>query len=341
MKLKLYLRTILALLPAVILFSGCSAIKDDEPRPCPQGLEIRFVYDYNLERANAFPAQVDCLTLHIYDADGNFVRTLTESGAPLSDEDYRMRVDNLPEGRYRLVAYGGALCQAASFSYTAGEPAGSSHVSELGMRLNPECLEAGNPLGRLHDHFYGTVMADVEIRPELTRVTVKMMKNTNHLRIMLQHLDYVALDGADYMFEITDDNTLFDCDNDLLEAGAVTYTPWERGSVKTGNAEFGAAGSQVEVQMAYADLSISRLMTKRSPKLVVTHLPSGEQIISIPLNNYLLALRGSHYDWTTEQEFLDRKSDWNLFFFLDEDRHWNKTFIRVDDWIVRINDINA
>ncbi|MDE6131587.1 MAG: FimB/Mfa2 family fimbrial subunit, partial [Muribaculaceae bacterium] len=120
-----------------------------------------------------------------------------------------------------------------------------------------------------------------------------------------------------------------------------TYTPWERGSVKTGNAEFGAAGSQVEVQMAYADLSISRLMTKRSPKLVVTHLPSGEQIISIPLNNYLLALRGSHYDWTTEQEFLDRKSDWNLFFFLDEDRHWNKTFIRVDDWIVRINDINA
>lgn len=341
MKLQRYLHTIPALLSALLLLGSCSAIKDDEPQPCPQGLEIRFVYDYNLERANAFPAQVDCLTLHIYDSDGNFVRTLTEDGDVLADEDYRMRVDDLPIGNYRLVAYGGALCPKASFGYTAGEPAEGSRVTDLGMKLFPECLEAGNPRGRLHDHFYGAVDAEVILQPELNRVTVKMMKNTNHIRIMLQHLDYVALDGADYQFEITDDNTLFAYDNDLLDAGLVTYTPWEKGSVKTGNAEFGAQGSEVEVQMAYADLSTSRLMTKRSPRLVVTHIPSGEQIIDIPLNNYLLALRGTYYDWTAPQEFLDRKSDWNLFFFLDEDRHWNKTFIRVDDWFVRINDINA
>lgn len=322
------------------LLSGCSAIKDDEPVPCPQGLAIRFVYDYNLERANAFHSQVDCLTLHIYDSDGNFVRTITETSGVLANEDYLMHVNDLPEGSYKLVAYGGAECSDKSFSHTVVPGPGTSHT-DLGMRLHAECLEPGNPLGRLHDHFYGAATATVIKQPELSLVTVKMMKNTNHFRIMLQHLSYEPLHGNDYEFEIVDDNTLFDCNNNLLDTGDVTYTPWAQGQIATGNAETGARATVTEVKMAYADLSTSRLMTKRSPKLIVRHKESGKEIINIPLNNYLLALRGNHFDWTAEQEFLDRKSDWQLFFFLDDDRTWNQAFIRVDDWIVRINEING
>lgn len=142
------------------------------------GLEIRFVYDYNLERANAFPAQVDCLTVHFYDAEGNYVMTRTETTDVLSDENYRMTVD-LPEGDYRIVAYGGAECDKASFRHTKVPSEGSADT-DLGMYLRPECLQPGNPEGHLHDHFYGSLRVSVKRAPERPAVTVKMMKNTNH-----------------------------------------------------------------------------------------------------------------------------------------------------------------
>ena len=345
--LKRIARAFMVIFPTLMAFlalTGCNAILDDEPEPCPVGLEIRFVYDYNLERANAFPAQVDCLTLHIYDAEGKYVTTRTETSSVLSDENYRMAID-LPEGEYRLVAYGGAECGKASFSHTA-IPASGSKDTELGMKLNPECLEPGNPAGHLHDHFYGSLKVSVKRAPQLTPVTVKMMKNTNHFRLILQHMTYEPLDGHDYEFKIVDDNTLFDHNNLLVDNGMVTYTPWDCGSISTGTGEIpgdnasGNSSTITEVQIAYADLSTSRLMTMRSPKLIVTHKESGSELINIPLNNYLLALRSNHFDWCGEQEFLDRKSDRQLFFFLDDPRHWNSAFIRVDDWIVRINDID-
>lgn len=333
----------LTLVSALTGVTGCSSLMDDEPAACPSGLEVRFIYDYNLERANAFPAQVECLVLHIYDSEGNFVRTLEETTSVLADEDYRMRIDDLPEGEYSLVAYGGAICDEASITHTA-LPAAGSRIHELGMALDEACLEYESPAGHLHDHFYGAEHnVKVKIQPELNKVTVKMMKNTNHFRIMLQHLSYEPLDGRDYEFRIIDDNTLFDHTNDLVANSEVSYTAWTKGAVSTGTTgDESEAGSRAitEVSAAYADLSTSRLMTKNSPRLVVTHRDSGTEIINIPLNNYLLALRSEHFSWCGDQEFLDRKSDWPLVFFLDNPLHWNKAFIKINDWIVRINEIN-
>ncbi len=333
---------LIALIISTLGFNGCTAIMDDEPEPCPSGIEIRFIYDYNLERANAFPAQVECLVLHIYDSEGNFVRTLSEDSDVLADEDYRMRITDLAEGEYTLVAYGGASCDKASITHTA-HPAEGSVLTDLGMSLNDECLEPGNPLGRLHDHFYGALdHVRVRVQPNLQKVTVKMMKNTNHFRIILQHLSYEPLDGNDYDFKIVDDNTLFAHNNDLVQNGDVSYTPWSVGAVSTGenNSDDEQTRATItEVEVAYADLSTSRLMKKNNPKLIVTHKDSGTEVINIPLNNYLLAMRSNYYDWCGEQEFLDRKSEWPMVFFMDSDRHWNKALIKIDNWIVRVNEI--
>ena len=105
---------------AMFMLTSCGVIYDDL-EPCNGGAKMRFVYDYNLESANAFPAQVDCLTLHIYDADGNFIRTVTEESSVLADEDWRMEI-NLDPGKYHAVAYGGIACDKASFAH-ASRPA--------------------------------------------------------------------------------------------------------------------------------------------------------------------------------------------------------------------------
>ena len=44
--------------------------------PCSQGVRLRFVYDYNMEYANAFHSQVDCLALLVYDEQGNYLSYL-------------------------------------------------------------------------------------------------------------------------------------------------------------------------------------------------------------------------------------------------------------------------
>ena len=45
--------------------TSCSEVYDDLEE-CPQGVVLRFVFDHNLEFANAFPSQVDCLSLFIF-----------------------------------------------------------------------------------------------------------------------------------------------------------------------------------------------------------------------------------------------------------------------------------
>ena len=88
-----------------LAFSSCELINEDLD-PCPHGVSLRFVYEYNMENANAFHKQVDCLTLYIYDEYDNLVDTRVVTGAELQDENYRMVLD-LEEGNYHFAAYGG------------------------------------------------------------------------------------------------------------------------------------------------------------------------------------------------------------------------------------------
>ena len=57
------------------------------------------------------------------------------------------------------------------------------------------------------------------------------------------------------------------------------------------------------------------------------------------MNNYLLLLRSDLYAEMDAQEFLDRESEWSMIFFLDSDQTWLRTYIKINDWTVRINDM--
>ena len=102
-----FIKPIIALCATAAL-GACSLMKD-ELDDCPQGLTVQFVYDYNVERADMFNDHVGSVTLYVYDAtDGHLVRVQTEdntpSAQPLRNVNYRMTVDGLPTGEYRLLA---------------------------------------------------------------------------------------------------------------------------------------------------------------------------------------------------------------------------------------------
>ena len=45
---------VLGIILVNIVFSSCERIYEDLD-PCPHGVSLRFIYDYNMEYANAFP----------------------------------------------------------------------------------------------------------------------------------------------------------------------------------------------------------------------------------------------------------------------------------------------
>lgn len=335
LSLSKYLLTpavVAASLGAASTLSSCESIYDDLD-PCPKGVELRFIYDYNMEFANAFPSQVDCLTVLIYDEQGNYVTTRTEASSRLQDENYRMPVD-LEPGSYHVLAYGGMDCPKSSFHFVT-EPSRTVY-SNIMVQLNNDCLTA--PVGtELHPLFYGNL--DVEVDKDdsdYREYTVAMMKDTNNLRIILQQINGDPLNEADFEFRITDNNTLFGYNNDLIPQPNINYYPWT-----TGNSQVGELPDGGISQVCWAELSFSRLVTGFHPKLTITRKSDRFKVIDIPLNNYLLLLKSEHYKSMSAQEFLDRESRWNMIFFLDRNHEWLKTQIVINDWVVRINDIEA
>ena len=309
----------------ILSMTQCGMIYE-EIEPCRSGAEMRFVYDYNLESANAFPSQVDCLALHIYDSDGRLVKTIVPQRDLLSDENWRLRID-LDPGSYHAVAYGGISCPDASFIHFP-EPSTGSRFQEISMRMIESHIGT-----RLHDHFHGAVDFTInDDTPEFKTVTMKMTKTTNHFRILLRQLNGEPLLGEDFEFYITDDNKELDHANIPVKSGhQIKYPSWTKGEVE---------------DVAFGELSTSRLHLSTDPHLIVVSKKSdtrsgdspGKTIIDIPLNTFLLMSKSEAYKWG-DQEYLDRCSVWNMTFFLDADREWHKTEIIINNWTIRIRDI--
>lgn len=332
LKRKIYTTIRTALLGAASLtaLAGCDSLIRDGLDPCPQGAVLRFVYDYNMEFANAFPSQVDCLTLLVYDDQGRLVESRTETSSVLADENYRMTLD-LPAATYRFVAYGGMACGNSTFHFVDTPEPGSA-LSDLAVSMNANCIGA-NPGVDLHPLFYGDL--ELVIDPEsvdYTTATVYMMKDTNSLRILLQNVDGSPVDPADFTFAITDNNTLLNWQNDVVPTTAgITYSPWAKGQTGLGSAQEGN-----QTLLAYAEFSTSRLIAGSDARLEIRNAHDGHQVLSVPLVDYLLLLKSLHFDKMGPQEFLDRESRWNMILFL-QNGQWMSTSIVINDWIVRLN----
>lgn len=335
MKLKKTIKIFPALLAALVMVftASCNAIYE-ELEPCEQKVRLRFVYDYNMEFANAFNSQVDCLALMIYDEEGNHIATQHAGHGEMQDEDWRMYLD-LPAGEYHLIAYGGISCDQASFHFET-DPQQKTR-SDLKVNLRPSLLTA--PKGNaLHHLFYGetTLTVPKASTSGIMETTVKMMKNTNDFRILLAYEDGRPIEETDFQFTITDDNVSFNWDNSLISQGNVTYYPWTRSTTSAGTTE-----DDEPSMMAYAEISTSRLMNESESRLEVVRQTDGKKVVSIPLSEVLLLLKSERYSWMGNQEFLDRQSVWNLTFILTGDDYWTGASIIINNWVVRINNIDG
>jgi len=321
---KVKLRTLLSSALVCIAASACGELIYDDPEDCPE-YRVKFRYDWNMKYADAFAHEVKAVTLYVLDPQGSIVWSASESGEALAAGDYSMVV-KVPAGKYDLLAW----CDADEFgTYSFGK---GSLKTDLTCSLNSKSsgdapAYVDTDLDRL---YYGYLSAaDFSAKKGKVTVTLGLKKNTNSFKVVLQHLSGAPVDCDKFDFSIFADNALMDWDNSLLPSTEVEYRAW---SVYSGSIDLGTRSEALNV--AIAELSTGRLVKGHSPRLNIRLKDSGETVLSVPLIDYALLVKGRYNEGLDDQEYLDRQDEYDMVFFLDEADRWVDSFIYINSWKV-------
>lgn len=329
----------------LILISGygltsCDSFIYDDEGDCDPYYKVRFVYDMNMKFADAFPQEVNELTLYVVDnATGSIVWSTQESGEALKADGYTVDVPVNP-GCYTLLAWAG------EGHTTHFEVADANHYKNLQCSLLRERDSAGeahvnHDLNRL---YHGRL--DAQDFPESQGVhiyTVPLVKNTNDFHIVLQHISGEPVDADAFTYEITDNNGLMDWDNSLMPDEQLHYHAWETRSgvasiVWPGSPELKPASRvQSQFSAAVAELTTARMVKGQDMRLTIREKENNETVLSVPVIDYCLLVKGRYDRVMTDQEYLDRQDDYSMVFFLDSHNRWVNTQIYINSWHVIFN----
>ena len=160
-----------------------------------------------------------------------------------------------------------------------------------------------------------------------------LVKNTNYFSCILQD-DNNLLNQEDFTFTLEAANGVMDHTNTPLGTEPVYYRPY-RQEVSILDEE--------ETPVIHARLNTLRIMKGDQTTLTIKHVPSGQEILRLPLTQYLLLSKiHSHTgDEMGDQEYLDRQDSYTLLFFIQSsDMGIPKICprIMVNGWTVRLND---
>ena len=318
---------------------SCNVLTEEE-QDC--AVYVRFKYDMNMKFTDAFQNAVNSVTLYAFDKNGVLAFQKTEEGDLLKQDGYRMRLDGIShsdKAEYDFITW-------------AGEPDNESFIIPLltvgkstkdDLYCQLKRAEGGIVNDDLEALFHGQAN-DLNFGRAATSkmddVVVPLVKNTNNIRIVLQHLSGKPVDVENFNFTVTDENGLMKYDNSLMEDEVLTYQAWRTDDGKAG------LGDQVEnvegvteINVAIAELTVARLMTTERPILTITNA-EGKKVLSIPLVDYALLVKGYYNRDMSDQEYLDRQDEYALTFFLDEADEWIASTIIINSWKVVLRDLD-
>lgn len=327
---------ILALIIAAVTLSSCDKMIYQYEGDCDPVYKARFVFDYNMLYADAFPSQVHAVTLYLVDpASGAIVWQKSESGAALSADGYTMDLPVSP-GTYSLIAWCG---EGAGTHFAI--PAGATLHTHLTATLGRTREADGTASVRddISPLFHGRLESQLFPDDEGTYVyTVPLIKDTNDVNIVLQHLSGEPVDKDEFTFTITDANGSLDWDNSLRPDEQLTYYAHHKysGTAGIGNDPATTPGRAdiSSVSACVAEHTVSRLVKGQDVRVRITNR-AGHDVVDIPLIDYALLVKGTHSSHMSDQEFLDRQDKYDLVFFIKNDR-WVSAHIHINSWKVVI-----
>ena len=296
---------------------------------CNTYYNIKFKYDYNMKFADAFASEVKSLSLYVFDQNDTLVESVVVDDAEkLQSAEFNIPLE-LESGKYELVAWAG-IADEKSFDLLANVEKGKTKREELQVAL--KASDDKRVSEDLQPLYHGAMTLDYTSEPGTYTETMSLVKNTNVIRVVLQQMS-AGLDSDNFRYEITADNALLDWNNEVIADGIITYEPW---SVASGVADVANTRAD-EVSVAVAEFTISRIIDGKSPILTVYNIEQNEPVLSIPVADYALLVKGNYNREMSNQEYLDRQDEYNMTFFLDENGKWLSTSIIVNSWRVVFN----
>lgn len=339
--------TAMAVLP-FIAFSSCDSWLYEEEGDCSVYYRLKFRYDKNLKWADAFANEVSSVHLYAFDPSGILVWQREEQIPPATAEDYSMLLD-LPAGDYKLLAWCGLKNDGEreeSFSVPEAR-VGETRMEQLQCSLNRQHDEAGAySEAHLYRLFHGTLDVQLPVSDDggSYEYTMPLTKNTNHVRVILQHLSGEDVSGADFIFRIDDENGLMAHDNGLMADENIGYRPWDIQEVEAGVGKDGT-GAVSNVKGVVADFTVGRMTETHREKMMLTiTTKDGRTVARIPVIDY--ALMGKEY-YEKEyrypmdgSEYLDRLDECVMTLFLDENHKWVSSVIQILSWRVVLSNVD-
>ncbi len=328
----------LSMVAAMLAGSSCeNGLIFEGEGDCGVYYRIRFKYDYNIKFADAFANEVNSVALYVFDENDILVEEIAATDKEaLSSGTFEIPLE-LEPGNYTLMAWGG-LMNEESFDMLAQTETGRTKLQELQVRMHRQHDENGRAKVSedLLPLFHGTLPLEVTAVPGTYTETMSLMKNTNVIRILLHEMSGHEIDADKFIFEINDDNGLYDWDNTLLEDEMITYSAWHQ-QTGTADVEDSDVKAVTSVSVALAELTIGRMRAGSSPVLHIRNRETGEDVFRIPVADYALLVKGNYRKNMGDQEYLDRQDEYTMTFFLDEGE-WVSSVIYINSWRVVLND---
>ena len=334
-------RRVLLASAMVVAMLAASSCKDglifDGEGDCGIYYRIRFKYDYNIKFADAFANEVNSVALYIFDESDTLVDNITTiDKQSLSSGTFEISKE-LEPGEYTLLAWGG-LMNEESFDMLADATVGETKLVDMQVMMRREHNDSGEATVSkdLLPLYHGTLALEVADIPGTYTETMSLMKDTNAVRILLHEMSGHDVDADKFIFEIKDNNGLYNWDNRLLEDEDIIYSAWYQA---TGSAEMDESDTRTvtEVNVALAELAIGRIRADNSPILHIRSRETGEDLVRLPFAEYALLVKGYYRGGMGDQEYLDRQDEYTMTLFLNEGE-WVSSQIIINGWRVVYND---
>ena len=163
---------------------------------------------------------------------------------------------------------------------------------------------------------------------------VDLTKNTNTVRVILQHYNGRELDKDDFSFTVTDDNGLMNYDNTLLDDEIIVYGECKKQSGEVSLPD--GSRTVTSISSVIAQIDLARLVKEgHAPELTVACKDKSEPLFRLPLIDLLLCAKGDVPYAKEDQDYLDRQDNYNLIFFIDDENGWYaKGGIWINSWHV-------
>ena len=313
---------ILSAFVAAVLFGSCENIMEDEGY-CPTIYKVKFTYTMNILEVDAFAGKVGSVSLFVFDEQGRFVTVQTESSAALAADDYAMVLD-LPAGTYDFIAWCGLKDNASFALDNAQSPLSKDDlVCRLQAVTRAGMLSQTSLAPLWHGRADRVVLREDLIGEEVV-ATIDLTKDTNTVRIILQHYKGRTLNADDFEFTISSDNGIMNWDNSLLPCEEIIYREWTK---KSGEVTMPGEDEDSEeitsISSVIAEIDVARLLKEGHKPVLMVRQPDAEKtILRLPLIDVLLIAKGEARHKMSDQEYLDRQDEYNLIIFLNDENGW-------------------